>query len=72
MYLVTRMKTITERNDDGVLEKVVAVDDARVELDVQDLSEKIALGDDRVQGIRIFHMGVDDTGEPRIGTEVEP
>ena len=72
MYLVTHMKVTTERNEDGELEQVVKFDAAHVEQDVDNLLERIRLGDHRTQGVRIFKMGVDQSGEPKIGSEVEP
>ena len=73
MYIVTRMKTTADPIPDSETGELVAVtelDDVHIEENVDDMLERLKLGDHRMTGIRIFHMGVDDDGVPSIGTEV--
>jgi len=71
MFIVTRTRTRAVENEDGDLVAEKVPDGAHIEDNVDKLLQQLAIGDDRLSGVRIFHMGVDDDGVPKIGTEVE-
>lgn len=75
MHIVTRIKTTTRPTSetDDTLVVVKSLDSCQIEdqpKTAQDLAAKKALGDDRMRGIRIFELAVDEDGVPSIGSEV--
>lgn len=73
MHLVTRIKVITDLDDDGELVTEKTVDEAHVEDSTDDaelIVRRIKAGDHRVTGVRVFELNVDEDGMPSIGTEL--
>jgi len=72
MFIVTRTRTRAQENEDGELVAVKTLQHVHYEENVDKMRAQLGIGDDRLAGIRIFHMDVDDDGVPAIGTEVKP
>ena len=75
MYLVTRIKTTVDPDENGDLKTTRTVDGCHVESSDQtaeQLIHRIKHGDHRVAGIRVFELAVSDEGTPTLGKELSP
>lgn len=74
MYLVTKIKTTTEFNEDtDELDVTRTVEDAHVETGEAQADlvvRRVRAQDHRVQGVRVFALSVDTDGTPQIGAEL--